>query len=35
MDKLDETVILQAFCTEELNHQWQTEMVNWAKVFKV
>src|ERR1700678_4038577 len=35
MDKLDKTVILQAFHSEELNCQQQTEMVNWAKVFKL
>ena len=33
MDKLDKTVILQAFHSEELNHQRQTEVVNWAKAF--
>src|ERR1700761_3128931 len=33
MDKLDKTVILQAFRSEELNCQRQTEVVNRAKAF--
>ena len=33
MDKLDKTVILQAFRSEELNRQRQTEVVNRAKAF--
>jgi transposase InsO family protein len=33
MDKLDKNVILQAFRSEELNRQRQTEMVNRAKAF--
>ena len=34
MDKLDKTTILQAFRSEELNRQRQTEMVNRAKAFE-
>ena len=34
LDKLDKNVILQAFCSEELNRQRQTETVNRAKALK-